>query len=537
MVEWKGKINGDVGERAAVLDKVENFQVPNFFVIKGEEIAELFGGTKDPERVLNTQLNSDMKSEIKDAYGEIGMSSEVRTADGRAKNLVGGQRNSQLVSVRISGSEKGVYESRLNIGSSKLVEAIKQVATSYYERNDDHPSIIVQKMVEPDYSGALITDYLGEYGLLEVVEGLGKSLEDGITKPHLYLFGEGGILESRSAKEQVKLTRNPINGQQKKKNVDSGNLPFSESEASDFYKKVSRQGLNVKFAYKRGSFYIVDAWKPNKSKSKGFGRQENDVPEPKLSGLRVSEGSIEGKAGRDIIYTDQTVSPEKYQKALISRKGGYTSTDAQRARKARKPAIFGFEGDLSNGQKINLDEKEVDTEVVSENSNVNNSSTNPFSNKTVEERGSENSEKIEKSNIEQVVASEVLTVDPSEGKGVYISPPFGPGYSITDREPRKGQAIPESGYLGSYSQVFGFEGNKAVLDTRQLEERGLENALEYVEADLKILIADNLDKKKIEIAVNNGYDVFAAPESQLDDLRRKVLSAEKNFIMDKLREI
>jgi len=60
------------------------------------------------------------------------MSSEVRKADGRAKNLVGGQRNSQLVSVRISSSEKGLYESRLNIGSSKLVEAIKQVGTSYY---------------------------------------------------------------------------------------------------------------------------------------------------------------------------------------------------------------------------------------------------------------------------------------------------------------------------------------------------------------------------------------------------------------------
>jgi len=32
-------------------------------------------------------------------------------------------------------------------------------------------------MVEPDYSGALVTDYLGRYGLLEVVEGLGTSLE------------------------------------------------------------------------------------------------------------------------------------------------------------------------------------------------------------------------------------------------------------------------------------------------------------------------------------------------------------------------
>lgn len=535
MVEWKGKINGDVGARAAMLDKVENFQVPNFFVITGEENAKLFGDSKDPEQVLNTQLNSDMKSEIKDAYGEIGMSSEVRTADGRAKNLVGGQRNSQLVSVRVSSSEKGVYESRLNVGSSKLVEAIKQIATSYYERNDDHPSIIVQKMVEPDYSGALITDYLGEYGLLEVVEGLGKSLEDGITKPHLYLFDGESILDSKAADAQVKLTRNPINGQQKRKNIDSASLPFSDSEAKEFYQKVSRQGLNVKFAYKRGSFYVVDAWRPKNKKGRdGFGREKQQSPEPELSALRVSEGDIDGKAGRDIIYTDQTVSPEKYEKALISRKGGFTSTDAQRARRAGKPAMFSFEGNLSNGQDIQLDSKQVDIKQGKSKRD----SANPFSTMSNQDTNQETSaEGGNSSSIDQVVASEVLPVDPSRGEGVYISPPFGSGYSITDRELRDGDTVPESGYLGSYSQIFGFEGEKAVVDTRQLEERGLEEALEYIEADLKILIADNLNRKAIRVAIENGFDVFAAPERQLDDLRNQVLSAEKKFVMEKLREL
>lgn len=537
MVEWKGKINGDVGARAAILDQVDSFQVPNFFVVTPGETAKLFGDSTDPDQVLNTQLNPSMKSEIKDAYGEIGMSSEVRTADGRAKNLVGGQRNSQLVSIRISGSEKGVYESRLNVGSSKLMEAIKQVATSYYEHNDDHPSIIVQKMVEPEYSGALVTDYLGEYGLMEVVEGLGNSLEDGITRPHLYLFNEGKVRESRAADTQIKITRNPINGQEKRKNINSSSLPFSESEARDFYQKVSRQDLNVKFAYKRGSFYIVDAWRPerNTSNSEGFGREE-PVSEPDLSALRVSEGEINGSAGRDIIYTDQTVSPAKYEKALISRKGGYTSTDAQKARRAGKPALFSFEGDLSNGQQIKLDSKQVDLDG-GDNSG---SSTNPFSSMAGPDRSQSKDTSMEdnsSADIEQVVASEVLPVDPSREKGVYISPPFGPGYSVTDRKLREGEAIPESGYLGSYSQIFDFEGDKAVVDARQLEERGLENALEYIEADLKILISEELDSSIIYTAVENGFDVFAAPERHLDELRRKVLSAEKKFVMEKLREL
>jgi len=440
------------------------------------------------------------------------------------------------VSVRVSGSEKGVYESKLNIGSSNLVESIKQVVNSYYERNEDHPAIIVQKMVEPDYSGALITNYLGEYGLLEVVEGLGTSLENGITKPHLYLFKENNLLDSRVSDRQIKITRNPINGQQKTKNLDSLSLPFSDSEAQDFYQKVARQDLNVKFAYKRGSFYIVDAWSPdrNNNNDKGYGREDRAVSEPSLSALRVSEGEISGKAGRDIIYTDQTVSPEKYNNALISRKGGLTSTDAQRARKSDKPAIFSFEGDLSNGQQIRLGPKQIDIDQ-----NNQDEPKDPFS-RMAETSSSETKNSVNENssdNMDQVLASEVLPIDPSRGPGVYVSPPFGPGYSVTDRKLRDGEAVPESGYLGSYSQIFGFNGDKVVVDARQLEKQGLEQALEYIEADLKILVVSESDRKIVQTAVENGFDVFAAEDSKLDSLRKKVLSAEKKFMMEKLRQL
>jgi len=43
-------------------------------------------------------------------------------------------------------------------------------------------------MVEPDYSGALVTDYLGRYGLLEVVEGLGTSLEKKASQNLISIF-------------------------------------------------------------------------------------------------------------------------------------------------------------------------------------------------------------------------------------------------------------------------------------------------------------------------------------------------------------
>jgi phosphoenolpyruvate synthase/pyruvate phosphate dikinase len=87
MVQWKGNIDSqEAGEKAANLESLENFDVPNFFVLTRSEVED-FLDSNEPERIQNSKLPDEMVSRVKDAYEDIGMSSEVRTSSGRARNL------------------------------------------------------------------------------------------------------------------------------------------------------------------------------------------------------------------------------------------------------------------------------------------------------------------------------------------------------------------------------------------------------------------------------------------------------------------
>lgn len=516
MVEWKGRLDSDAGVKARKLDSIENFQVPNFFVITSEEVESIFEGARSKEDILNTKINSGYREQIKDAYEDIGMSSEVRNANGRAKNLVGGQRNNQLVSVRVSSEGTG-YDYELNIGSSDLMDAIKEVTASYYGEEKGFPSIIIQKMVEPDYSGAAMTGDYQSPDLVEVVEGLGTSLEKGGNYPYFYIMDSGDV-DSRTPPEHRKISRNPINGEKKEKSVEP-QLPFDESEVKEMLGKLDSEGLNIKFVYKRGDFYVVDAWEDES----GY----DVLKDTSIQGVKVSGGDINGVVGRDILYTEETLPPEKYDNALVAHQGGYTSRDAEKARRSGKPAVFGFTQQLNNGQKINMQSQE--DEQTTERNRGN-------SHRVTERRSSfDASEDSSGKGIDEVVASETLPLNPREGEGIYTSPPFGDGYAVTDRDAGDRQ-IPEDSLVDTYGKVFSFDNDELVFDVRGLEEEGLEDAMEYLEADFKILIVGRPDVELLEKAVAEGFDVFSSEGRYIENLRSKLARAEKRFILNNLRE-
>jgi len=502
MVQWKGKLQGDVGSKAENLDKADNFNVPNFFVITSEEFRRLFKGSETSEEILNTELETGKKEEIENAYKDIGMTSEVRKAAGKAKSLVGGQRNGQKVSVRVSEHENGANEFGLNIGSSNLFNSLKKVVSSYYRRNQEFPPVIIQKMVEPEYTGAVIRDYPNST-VIEAVEGLGYSLEGGNTKPFIYFFKNSKLENVMTPETQLKITRNPINGEKKRKKIRNPNKPFTDREIEEVYNKAEENNVNFKFVYKRGTFHIVDIWRPKNN-------QVNDLDN--FEGLKVSKGSISGVVGRNITYSETTLSPEKYDRVLISEKGGYTSKDAQLARKKNKTALFSYSKNLSPGERINVKQGSV-TEPSQ--------GRNPFQREEVTEDMSNS-----------LTGSEVLPLNPSRGKGVFTAPPFGEGYRISrDRE-----GIPQENYLETCADVFRFEGDTAVLDLERIEEDVREKVMGYISAEKKILVADKAVQKDILCAVENGFDVFTSRED-LDGLEEKVLRAEKKFMLDKLQEL
>lgn len=503
MVQWKGDIEvEEAGEKAARLDSVEGLNVPNFFVIERSEMAELAGGARTAEELEQKEFPEELGERIESAYGEIGMSSEVREASGKARSLVGGQRNDQRVSVRVSGDRKGVYDYRLNVGASSLEKAIKDVAASYYRQETEHdePAVIIQKMVDPGYSGAVINNYLGSYGLVELVEGLGVSLEKGITTPAFYLL-QNGVEKERIPDRQLKVSRNNLSGEHEKETT-RPEPPFGREELEQFYRKAAEQDLDIKFVYNRGTFYVVDA-------SPSTNGNPFDSTEPDLSGIRVSEGEIEGQVGREIGYSDETLPPGEYRESLIARKGGYTSRDAQLARQEDSPAVFSYRGKLEEGQQVSLDERETSIE--------NGTERQPRESLTLGK-----------------TATEVLPLESRDG--LHLSPPFtGAKYAVTDREAAP-DAIPRSGHLTSYSRVFGFEGDRAVLDARRLERKGLQEAMEYLETDLKILVLGRPENDLVRKAVETGFDAVAI-QGDTSRLEEVVEREERRFILDRLREL
>lgn len=499
MVQWKDKLDGEVGSKAGTLDSLENVSVPNFFVITREEASEGFSSTEE-----GLKVSENLQENIEEAYKEISMSSEVRNSNGRAKNLVGGQRNNQLVSVRIS--ERGDHEYKLNVGSSEIIEAVEAVASSYYRQaEEEHPAIIIQKMVEPGYTGAIV----GSNGnaLLETVEGLGTSLEEGITQPHYYTLQRGEVTLAKKADNQLKIKRNPINGQHKRERVKPEKLPFEQEEVVRLHSKLASEGVNAKFVYKRGSFHIVDAWRANED----FSATED--------GVRVSKGRIQGEIGRDVNFSEKTLPPKEYRNALIAAKGGYTSRDAEKAREAGKPAVFSFGKELKTGQRISMEENEVTPGLEDQETNV-----NPFG------------KQEESAQSERKTASEVVPINPRARRGLHLSPPYGRGYSIAARD-APGKVIPASGYLKNYGDIFAFDGDQAVLDVRKLGDRGLEEAMAYLEAETKILVLPGPDQELIYLGIENGFEIFAVPEQLVDKTTSVVEAEEQRFVIRKLRDL
>ena len=139
MVQWKGDLDQkQVGKKASNLDSLNELEVPNFFVLTKREIGRYLD-TTEPREILNKQLSDELKQRLHEAYDDIGMSSEVRNASGEARNLVGNQRENQRVSVRISSESTG-SDYKLDIGSSNLENALKQVLASHFRRNDSTPA-------------------------------------------------------------------------------------------------------------------------------------------------------------------------------------------------------------------------------------------------------------------------------------------------------------------------------------------------------------------------------------------------------------
>ena len=92
-------------------------------------------------------------------------------------------------------------------------------------------------------------------------------------------------------------------------------------------------------------------------------------------------------------------------------------------------------------------------------------------------------------------------------------------------------------YIDSFQQVFESDGEKVILDARNLPAEALEEAVRYITAGQKVILVDDPEKRVLYAVVESGFDEVRCSESQIESVSRAVAEAERKFIMDKLRNL
>jgi len=476
MVVWDDQdMDKGVGTKARNLSQVESLPVPRFFVVTPREVQRLFDGGNPS----SAELDASMKEEVEEAYSSVGISSGIRDAPDKAKSLVGGQRSAQRVSIRVSSDSTGC-EYRLNVGPSDFFRSLREVASSYTETQDGYPALIVQKMVSPEFTGAVINKYSQESTLVEVVKGLGNTLEKGTARPHIYLLGDREPLRTDIAEKQTYQVRDPSTGERRTRTESFEEPPIDSSEIKRLAGRSTSIGLNLKFVRSRNTFHIVDAW----DESPRFEASTDRT----LEYVRATEHEPCGVAGSDFTFSKETVEP---QEPFVARHGGWTSTHAQQARDKGIAAIVRYQGEMEEGDTLNADKDRA----VGENT---------------------------------ATATEVSRLGDHRhdayGKGSEENLPIIGG--------------PDVERIQEFGDFFRFDGDKVVVDTRSLESDGIGTALEYLDADSKtIVLPTDFEAATVEAAVRAGFDRLLVEEGSVDKLRSEVERQERRFILDRIQEL
>ncbi len=509
MVQWKGNLDyNQVGAKAKHLDQVNSFNVPNFFAVTRREVEEILPEQRQPENIRNTQIEGEVGQKISDAYSNIGVASEIRNASGKAKNLVGNRRETSRVSVRISSSKKGGYY-RLDVGSSGLEKAILELLAEYFKQHDEMPAILIQKMVEPGHSGAIITDYRPGHTLIESVKGLGIPLEEGSTHPEAYLLRDEQVVDNRLPDQQLEVSRHPVNGDNRRRTVDRTESPYQKRKILKAASRASEAGKNLKYVYKRGTFYIVDAEPTENS----IGTEEENLDMIKAAGNPdVEKGYKQVRSLSEI--------NENQEGTVVAQKGAYTATKSQKIRdqgnidlavSPREEALPEQNNQRSQQRARGHQER-----------NQGRQEANPF--------GAAG----QSSDIRKTASVNILPLN-SGRKSLRTRPPFEGRYNIV-KEVRNSNDISEEDVITSYSEVFAHSSDTAVLDSRLIPREGLEEAIQYIQSGTKILIASQVDRETVRSLVEADFDAAAVESQSLGDVEEMVELEERRLILDRVRE-
>jgi pyruvate,water dikinase len=278
------------------------------------------------ELFSNALIPDEVKKAVLAAYEELSLAEEVRRADAIAIDLIRVGRDHEKVAVRSSvirepvNSFAGVAGAFLNVsGEDELWRSIKLCWASifyphallYSEKRGieglPRMSIVVQKMVDSEKSGSVLTKFGTDKVLVEASWGLGNSVSAGLVTPDEYLLDKNGsLIEKNISKKMCMFVRNPMSGKTEKEHVPGNKMDsqvLTDAELKKLYELSEKaEGPEsgqrvVDWCIGRNRAFILDAKQGNYDISK----VEDQPGDMLVTGRCSSPGTAAGKVA---LFTD-----------------------------------------------------------------------------------------------------------------------------------------------------------------------------------------------------------------------------------------
>ncbi len=338
-----------IGDKAKILSLMasKSINIPKGFVITHNAFAHFLNSNnidisflenlnlEDQEQVMHASeqiqqqlmkasIPEELQQEIVTAYDKMVVNAEIyHQVSAEALNILKTGRDFPKIVIRPSTHSKEA-EALFNIkGKEALLQGIKKSWMSFFQaENLQHKmndiEIIVQKMISVEKSGVVSED---ENLRVEAVLGLYESVINNLAQPDVYLLDEQGIfLDKHISKQDVILTRDPMNGGLVKKQVyyqGEGQKinDYDVRQIVKLYQKIKSiigEDYNVAFAYDSNQLHVLNA--ENKSK-------EIQVVEQALQNPKRDEPEPESQSYTDEIHTVTEL------RAYLDRPEGIVSSD------------------------------------------------------------------------------------------------------------------------------------------------------------------------------------------------------------------
>lgn len=358
--------------------------------------------------IESSEMPSDLKDEIVDAYGILNDNSGIKSANLGALDILRTSKEGPFVAVRSSATTEdladasfaGQQDSFLAVkGENELIEKIKMCFSSlftsraiYYrtkkgfDHSNSYLAVVVQKMIDSDKSGVIFSkNPLSNDGsiMIEAVWGLGEGIVSGRILPDNYILdpkNDFDAVEKKISDKKIALVRNAsgkveiinLTGERSKQDVLSPyelkRLGQYALQLEEHYKKPQ----DIEFAIEGGEFYIIQSRPITTTAKKSDIEIEGNVL---LTGLAASPGIASGvvrivddledlskiKPGEVLVTKmtnpDMVVTMQKAA-AIITDEGGITSHAAIVSREMGIPAVVGTRvatHQLKEGQIVSVD--------------------------------------------------------------------------------------------------------------------------------------------------------------------------------------